>query len=600
MKKEYFLKSRKLKKISSIITVFLISLIIISSSISSTTLKTTLKNQNINLKEFEEVMSNGLAPRKEYIKLSDDNDCNCFEKPQVSKDCPVMYGYNAYPGPEGIVYFEVCGCDVEQICEIMHGFFSGGTYGCDGVWYACDYGSGLLFGIDPYTCDMWCIGGGGTNMNGLAYDPITHKMYGSSDDNYLYEIYPDTGEQEQIGPFGHGVMYMIGMAFDAEGTLYGWDLSDRFWTIDTETGEATEIGPLGININYAQDGDFHRESDTLYLTAYTNTGQLYTVDKETGTVTLICNLEGGIEVTASIFLNSCAPPEHDVSVISIDYPESGYAIPETPMQVTVKNYGNNTETTDVQMQVIKYEEAQVIYKENFTGEFPPEGWETDYWTQYYTNNSGGQSPEAGCYKYTQSNQGDYYDNYIQSKPIDCSGFDKVILRFRWAGDYYYPQYANVYIKFRRNSTSPWEYINPWDNPVGENQEPKLHEINCYSFDGLFDDEFQIRWEYIGYYYYFNYLWLDDIEIVGCNASEVYNETVENLEIEKGEELIVEFPTWTPPEWQDPEYEKKWEEYKVKACTLLEDDKPENDCKIELIDIYYPLFHDIELKSIDSP
>ncbi|UCF49607.1 MAG: PQQ-like beta-propeller repeat protein, partial [Thermoplasmatales archaeon] len=597
MKKVRFLKWKHLLNYIKISIVLLISLTLIFSSTLSIRLSDESVNLNIDFKDEEEIPIKPSSQIKENPKpdIEKSTEINQIKK---SEDCPIIYGYNAYPGPEGTVYFDVCNCTIEECGDTISGdFLSGGTFGCDDVWYAVQYGSGVLYGIDPYNdCEMWVIGGGGTGMNALAYDPITHKMYGSSDNNFLYEIDPVTGEQELIGPFGSGVMYMIGMAFDADGTLYGWDLSDRFWTIDTETGEATEIGPIGININYACDGEFHKESNILYIPTLDG---LYAIDMDTGENYIVCPLMG-IEITALIVLESCTIPDHDVSLISIDYPESGYAIPDIPMQVTIKNEGNNTETTDVQMQVINYEAGPVIFEEDFSGEFPPEGWETDYWTQNYSNNSGGESPEAECYKKTQSSQGDYYDNFIQSKLIDCSGFEKINIRFRWAGDYYYPQYANVYIRFRKNSTSPWKNITPWDNPVGENQEAKLWDINCYSFDGLFDDEFQIRWDYIGYYYYFNYLWLDDVEIIAYNTYEDYNETVKDLEVEIGEELIVEFPTWTPPEWQDPEYENKWKEYKVNACTLLEDDILHNNYGYKIIDLYYPWTHDIEVKRIDSP
>ncbi|KYK31365.1 MAG: hypothetical protein AYK22_02480 [Thermoplasmatales archaeon SG8-52-3] len=600
MKKYSVLKSKNFKKIIKIITIWIFALIIVSGSSISIAPRLEIKNKNDSFKELKHEISNGPAPK---CQQANEEKSNSLKKPLNDRDCGYMYGFNAYPGPESIVKFPLYdpGC-VWVVCELMSVFISGGTYGCDGVWYACEYGNGILYGIDPFTCDMWVIGGGGVGLNALAYDPTTYKMYGSSDSNYLYEIDTDTGEQEQIGPFGSGVLYMIGMAFDADGVLYGWDLgNDALWTIDTESGEATQVGPLGISINYAQDGDFCRETDTLYLTAYTSTGQLYECDEDTGTCTLVGTIGSGIELTGSIIINNCTPCEHDVSIDSIDYPESGNAIPEMPMQVTVKNKGNNSETTDVQMKVIKYEDEQVIYSEDFSGTFPPDGWKTDHWTQNFSNNSGGQSPEAQVYKYDQYYGGyDYYDNYIQTGPIDCTGFEKIKVRFRWAADYYYPQYCSVYVKFRKNSTSMWKDITTWDNPFFENQEAKIWDINCYSFDELFDDESQIKFEYIGYYYYYNYLWLDDFEILAYTSYEDYNETVEDIEIEKGEEIIVEFPTWTPPNWQDPEYENIWEEYKIKACTLLNDDKPKNDCKIEILNLYYPWFHDIELTSIDSP
>ncbi|UCF50699.1 MAG: hypothetical protein JSU91_04250, partial [Thermoplasmatales archaeon] len=283
--KTYSQKGKKRVNTTTISVALLVAAtLILSTAIPVIATPTLTKKLNENAPQ--DIVSNGLAPRSEIpLEASDAKNAVKMGGSPIGRG-EIMYGYNAYPGPEATIYFDTEDPGTIDECgETISGdFLAGGTFGCDDVWYACQYGSGLLYGIDIYNdCEMWVIGGGGTGMNGLAYDPVTNRMFGSSDSNYLYEIDPDTGEQEQIGPFGGGVLYMIGMAFDQDGTLFGWDLSDRFWSIDIEDGSATEIGPLGVNINFAQDGDFHRETDTLYLTAYTTTGQLGTVDKETGT-----------------------------------------------------------------------------------------------------------------------------------------------------------------------------------------------------------------------------------------------------------------------------------------------------------------------------
>ncbi|UCF49327.1 MAG: hypothetical protein JSU91_06145 [Thermoplasmatales archaeon] len=604
MKKDCTFKIKNLIQSTRVVIVLLIVIILISGS----TISVNIKKQNISITnepvEFKEVISSGLAPYNELFLETSSEKSNIFtENSLIAPLDEIMYGYRADPDPEAIIYFNVW--DPGYIEEIApsesENFLSGGTWvwECYGRWIACQNDNGALWEIDHETGDMTYIGGGGVGLNGLTYNVNIGVLYGASDSDF-YEIDVDNGVQTLIGAFGEDVNSMIGIACDSEGRIYGWDLGDKFWIIDTETGEAELIGPLGIDINYAQDGDIHKESDTLYLTAYTTTGQLYTVDKETGVASFIDDFEDGAQITASVIPYDCPCSCSDIGIKSIDYPESGYAIEENPMQVTVKNYGNNTETTDVQMKVTKYEAGPVIFEEDFSDAFPPEGWETDFWSQNHTNISGGQSPEAGCYKYTQYNQGDYYDNFIQSAPINCTGLDRVNIRFRWATDFKYPQYPSIFVKIRIDSTSPWQDVTPWDNPVGENQNAQLWEINCYSLDKPLGDEFQIKWEYIGYYYYFNHLWLDEIEIINYIATEDYNVTIKDLEIKYGEELIVEFPTWTSPNWQDPEYENIWNEYKVRACTLFEDETPKNDCKIKIINLYYPWLHDIELKRIDSP
>ena len=112
---------------------------------------------------------------------------------------------------------------------------------------------------------------------------------------------------------------------------------------------------------------------------------------------------------------------------------------------------------------------------------------------------------------------------------------------------------------------------------------------------------QIQWEYIGYYYYSNYVCLDTIILEGTNESIEYAELVEDITLDPGDTTTVEFPKWTPSYWQDPDYENTWQEFPVTAFTILEDDqRPRNDNKWKNIDVYFPWFHDIELTSIDSP
>ena len=596
-----FLRRKKLIKFLIFFEVFIISLCLISVNIPSMTITKRIDNENIYV-NIEKEISTGLAPIKQNDFDKEYEETLDLKNSEIDPFGRVMYGYVVYPDEGKLIYFDIDeGTSGELGESISNDFLAGGTIGCDGIWYGVEYGTGILYGIDPYDGDMWSIGGGGMGMNGLAYSPITHKMYGSSDTDYLYEIYPDTGEQYQIGPFGGSVGYMIGISFDAEGILYGWDLvSDKLWTIDTETGEATEIGDLGININYAQDGDFHRESDKLYLTAYTSTGEFYECDKYTGECTFLGTLPGGMEITASTFLNECIPPDHDIALFSIDEPVNGMAKPNLSMKVKIKNRGNNSETTDVQMQVLKFVEDSEIFKEDFSDGNLPEGWDTDFWTVSETNNAGGQIPEAQCFNLDQYYGGQYYDNYIMSPKINCTGNEKIKIKFRWAAEYSYPQYASVYVKIRNNSTSPWKDVTPWENPVGENQDCNLYEINYYSLDKPLGEEFQIMWLYVGYYYYYTYFWLDDVKIIAFNTTEEYNEIIEDTEIEKGEEIIIDFPTWTPTDWDNTYFENITQDYVVYAWSLMEDDRPENDYKNKIIELYFPLAHDIEVKKINSP
>lgn len=179
-----------------------------------------------------------------------------------------------------------CTCSDGTVSSVSSGTWTNNDSIITTIWYG---NNSQLVEINPYNCECRHISIG-VGFLGLAYNPITNKLYGSSSNDYLFEIDPNTGEQELIGPFGHAVLYMVGMAFDADGVLYGWDLgNDYLWTINTSTGDATKVGSLGININYCVDGHFCFDDDTLYM-VYSNI--LYRCDKTTGSCELVGNFEG--------------------------------------------------------------------------------------------------------------------------------------------------------------------------------------------------------------------------------------------------------------------------------------------------------------------
>ena len=109
-----------------------------------------------------------------------------FKQPSIVEDCEYMYGFNAYPGPEEIIYFSFHDpSEIYYLCPDLSGLISSSnTFGCDGIWYFTAENS-ILCCIDIFACEMWLIGGGGVDILDIAYNPKNHKMYGSSDDNYL-------------------------------------------------------------------------------------------------------------------------------------------------------------------------------------------------------------------------------------------------------------------------------------------------------------------------------------------------------------------------------------------------------------------------------
>jgi hypothetical protein len=484
-------------------------------------------------------------------------------------------------------------------------FLSGGTYSCEEVWYGCEYNTGGLWMINPDDGTMENIGGGGTSVNGLAWDIVYNRLYGIGSGG-LYEYDPETGEQEFIGSTGQSSVSMIGMVIDMQGVAWSWDVKFSgnaiLYNVDLETGECTEYCDMGQNLLYAQDGDIDYDTGILWMAAYSDGGFYAYWDWHSEEIVTVTSLDS--QYACAMIRSCCGCPQSDVGVKAILKPtQSGHAIPNMEMELLVKNYGNNTETFDAQMEIIKCESSgSILLGENFSSGIPVD-WETDFWQTSDTNNASGSVPEARVNKYWQSGGGQYYDNYIQTKPFDATGWEKILINFRWAFEVYssYGAYCNFYVKYRIDEVSPWEDVTPWDNPLGDSYEGDLWEVSCYGLDEEFGEDFSIRFEYIGYYYYYDNIFLDDLHVEGCGGCVEYSEIVEDITLAKGEEKAVVFPDWTPSEWQNESFQDTWESYPIHGFTIMHGDQnPNNDHKWHLLELYYPWFYDIEITEIGSP
>lgn len=151
--------------------------------------------------------------------------------------------------------------------------------------YGSVYGYNNLYQFDRATGAMTNLGNIGATFNDLALDPTTNMIYGTTGTN-LYSIDPSGPSATLIGPHGGGALYMIGIACDMSGNLYGYNLDyDMFQSIDKTTGAATDIGSIGFNANYAQAMFFDQGTSTVTMAAM-NGSNLYAeiraVDVTTG------------------------------------------------------------------------------------------------------------------------------------------------------------------------------------------------------------------------------------------------------------------------------------------------------------------------------
>jgi hypothetical protein len=139
------------------------------------------------------------------------------------------------------------------------------------------------------------------SWTGLSYDYSTNTMFGMSYSatagSVLYTIDIWTGAPTKIGSTSG---LMINLACNLAGDLYSVALgNDQLYSIDKITGAGTAIGYIGFNANYAQDMEFDRAGNRLFMTAYGPdiNGQLRIVDVSTGMSINLGEFDSGAEVT---------------------------------------------------------------------------------------------------------------------------------------------------------------------------------------------------------------------------------------------------------------------------------------------------------------
>ncbi len=108
----------------------------------------------------------------------------------------------------------------------------------------------------------------------------------------LYTVNLSNGTATYVGSFGGPAEQAIWLEIDNTGNAYYADItSDRLFGLDLTTLATVDIGPLGIAISFAQDADFNRETNVLYMAAYRGSavgqGQLASVNTSTGAATVI-------------------------------------------------------------------------------------------------------------------------------------------------------------------------------------------------------------------------------------------------------------------------------------------------------------------------
>lgn len=177
--------------------------------------------------------------------------------------------------------------------------FTGLAFMGDELWASDIYVGGWRTGtidLDTGVFTVQSDQAGSYDWHGLAAAQESGLFYtiDLNDNDKLTSLDPDTGVVTKIGS-GTGIQGR-GMAYDNfNDILYATDyLNDKLYTVDTTTGAATEVGAFGIGIDYYVGMAYDETIDTLLLN--TN-GGLYTVSVSSGAATLVgSNQIGSVDI----------------------------------------------------------------------------------------------------------------------------------------------------------------------------------------------------------------------------------------------------------------------------------------------------------------
>jgi hypothetical protein len=638
MKKHKILDRKRLMQTTTVAMSLLIAAILVSSSAMSAA--TSSSPENINV-EMEETI---LVPIEQPKGITD-IDPNAQMTPSVSSDGLLQVTAAKKMSNEPLELWD----DLLTI-EISQSLYTAGVGADEEYIYAPEWSGSNIYYWDfegEYQGSFTISGA--ANIRDLAYDESTGHMWGGSGSGTCWEM--DFTEQTLESTIT-GSWQCRAIAYDeVEDVFYvsGW--GDPVWIIDRDgsTIEQFNLALTTSTYGFAYDKWDTEYAPILWVHDQGGTGseiRAYSIENEefiddelyyhdvTGEVggaiagglclseaagegitgenrcVIIANAQASVDTIVCYEWAITIPPEHDISVKRIDKPETGYATADMEMKATFKNNGNHSETFDAQMTIIKCEVSDdPLLFENFStyGTGPnglPANWTTDWWkwsSGYQATGDSELAGEAMCYYYDQYRYPnyDYYDNYITSPKVNCSGLEKITFTFAFKADVQSNCY--LYLKYRQNETSKWRDVTPWDNPVsGDFQD--WFTIGCYGFQtgGDIGSEFQFNFSYIGHYSYFRYWYLDQCRIDPCGGCAEYAEIVEDVTVDVGEEKTVEFPAWTPSEWQNESTENTYEEYPIFAEALIDDDIPQNDEKIKLIELYFPWMDDVMSVTCEGP
>lgn len=595
MKKQKFLSEKKLVKTTTITMVLLIAATLISSSAVSVTFGNNTSTINKEAGNMPAVSVNNLMADSVsnpgspsagddpgdvlwYFDVSTTApDTQCLGVEMTDESTVWVTGGNSGADPNKLYTFDDTGTLLATYDQPSHSTGWGwrdmaydGTYLYASVGYNVDE-------IDPAT-GAWTgntIPGPINPCRALAYDPATDHFWTASFTSDFYEFdRSGTVISQYTNPWGGA----YGMAWDdiSPGGPYLW-VHDQYGSgtdihqIDPSTGAHT-----GVTWTYTQGV----------------AGGADVIAKD-GFVQFVGLTQGTPDEVFGIELASAGPPpEHDVGIKSINEPSSGTAAGSFTPEVTVKNYGNASETTDVQLTIDTGLAPVILLSVDFSTGIPGDwtiidgGTSTDTW--FYDPGVG-----AVCDSDAAGSGATMYEELI-SPVIDCSALTSVILEY----DHYFYGGSSSWIN--QGEVFVWDgstWVSVAFYPAGTSASG-LESIDITA-QAAGNSNVQVKFVFddLGTWGYYWEVYDFLVRSPGTFVTE-YDETVTGVTVAVGATVDVTFPAWEPLDWQVSENVDI--NYDIYATTLLADNNSANDAKDKALVLSYPYLHDVRVASINDP
>ena len=286
---------------------------------------------------------------------------------------------------------------------------------------------------------------------------------------------------------------------------------------------------------------------------------------------------------------------HDIAVTSINSPIEDGPAKTLPVGCTIKNVGQNEECCyQTSMVIGKQQVVGTAMSQDFSsGLMPPTGWTDEIknagwygWYISYSQQSGGTSPEAYLYYYYC-----WADYKLYSNAFDTSAYAGVVLEFKSYIDHFSGQ--GLYVLNAVASTdngatwsTVWSYA-----PSSDGQ----FEVSVPIPGG--STQTRIGFVVTGDPWYFDYWYLDDIEVKGVEVIPEYTAAFCTIELSPGESMDLDFDDWTPAALELGVTDSI--DYIVVAEQQLPSDtNPTNDKLSDGFTLDY--WHDVKVKGITGP